>query len=123
MNAAGVRYHRAMAAPPKDDRKAVIDALLRALPGVANKKLGGLDAYLVGDRMFACLAPDGVGLRVPSAMATELQFSREHVSSFQPAGLPANREWIQLRRADPADFAQDAEIFKAAHAYVKSQAR
>ena len=112
-----------MPASPTDGRKAALDALLRALPGVTSKKLGGLDAWLVGDRMFACLAPDGVGLRVPSAMATELQFSREHVSSFQPAGLPSNREWVELRRDAPADYAKDLELFKAAYAFVKAQAR
>ena len=112
-----------MTAAPKDDRKAALDALLRALPGVTSKKLGGLDAWLVGDRMFACLAPGGVGLRLPAAMATELQFSREHVSSFQPAGLPSNREWVELRRDAPADYAKDLELFKAAYAFVKAQAR
>lgn len=106
-----------------DPRKSAVDALLAGLPGVAAKKLGGLDAWLVGDRMFACLAPEGIGLRVPSAMATELQFSREHVSSFQPSGLPANREWVQLKRDDPVDYAKDLEVFKAAHAFVKGQAR
>lgn len=106
-----------------DPRKAAVDALLKGLPGIASKKLGGLDAWLVGDRMFACLSPDGIGLRVPSAMATELQFSRDNVSSFQPSGLPPNREWIQLKRDDPADYAKDLEVFKAAHAFVKSQAR
>lgn len=112
-----------MPAAPKDDRKASLDALLRALPGVTSKKLGGLDAWLVGDCMFACLAPGGVGVRLPAAMATELQFSREHVSSFQPAGLPSNREWVLLQRADAEGFAADLEILKAAHAFVKSQAR
>ena len=106
-----------------DPRKAAIDALMLALPGVVGKKINGLDAYFVNDRMFACISGEGIGLRVPVAMANELQFSRENVGAFQPAGLPSSREWVQVNRADAADYAKDLEIFQAAHAYVKSAGR
>lgn len=100
-------------------RKSRLDALLLRLPGVAAKKINGLDAYFVGDRMFACISGEGVGLRLPISSATELQFSRAEVSPFQPAGMPANREWISINRADPADYEKDLEVFTAAHAFVK----
>lgn len=102
-----------------DPRKAQIDALLLALPGVVGKKINGLDAYFVNDRMFACISGGGIGLRVPAAMANELQFSRENVGAFQPAGLPSSKEWIQVNRADAAEYARDAELFQAAHEFVK----
>ena len=104
-------------------RKAQIDAILLALPGVATKKIGGLDAYLVKDRMFACINGNGIGIRLPVATARDLQFSRENVSAFQPAGLPASREWVQIDREDAADFAKDLELFRAALDFVKSAAR
>ena len=110
-------------ATPEAVRKAQLDALLLALPGVATKKINGLDAYFVGDRMFACISGKGVGLRLPVATATDLQFARENVVPFNPGGMASSREWIQIDRADPAEYAQDLELFQAAHAFVKGGGR
>ena len=101
------------------NRKEQIDALLLKLPGVKTKKIGGLDGYFVNDRMFACINGSGVGLRLPAATARELQFSRENVGTFQPAGLPSSREWIQVNRADASEYAQDLELFQASIDFVK----
>ena len=100
-------------------RKAQIDAVIMKIPGVVAKKLSGLDAYFVNDRMFACISGSGVGLRVPVATARELQFSRENVVPFQPAGVSGSKEWIQIDRADAADYEKDLELFKAAFDFVK----
>ena len=100
-------------------RKSQIDALLLKLPGVVSKKIGGLDGYFVNDRMFACISGNGVGLRLPVAMARDLQFSRENVTSFQPGGMAATREWIQIDRADAAEYEKDLELFQAALDFVK----
>jgi len=104
-------------------RKSLIDALLLKLPGVKTKKINNLDAYFVNDRMFACINGNGVGLRVPVAEARELQFSRQNVVPFNPAGLPSSKEWIQVEREDAAEFEKDMELFQAAFDFVKSQAR
>ncbi len=101
------------------DRKAQIDALLLALPGVTAKKINQLDAYLVSDRMFACISGKGIGLRLPVSVATELQFSRENVVPFTPGGMASTREWIQIDRADAADYAKDLELFQASIDFVK----
>jgi hypothetical protein len=105
---------------PASTRKAQIDAVLLKLPGVTTKKINGLDAYFVSDRMFACISGQGVGLRLPVATATELQFSRDNVVPFQPAGIGATREWIQIDRADAADYEKDLELFKASLEFVKA---
>ena len=110
-------------ATPEPTRKSQVDAILLELPGVVGKKINGLDAYFVGDRMFACISGEGVGLRLPVAAARELQFSRENVGTFQPAGLPSSREWIQVNRADAADYEKDLEIFQASIDFVKGSAR
>jgi hypothetical protein len=111
------------AAPAPDPRKSQIDAVLLKLPGVVAKKINGLDAYFVSDRMFACISGEGVGLRLPIPVATELQFSRADVGSFQPAGMPSSREWVQINRADAADYGKDLELFQASHAFVKAGGR
>ncbi|KAI5911901.1 hypothetical protein PA01_00720 [Azoarcus sp. PA01] len=100
-------------------RKAQLDALLLKLPGVSARKISGLDAYFVSDKMFACVSANGVGLRLPVAVATEAQFSRANVSAFQPGGLASTREWIQINREDAADYEKDLELFEASVAFVK----
>ena len=105
---------------PEPSRKAQIDALLLQLPGVSARKISGLDAYFFSDRMFACISGDGVGLRLPVATATELQFSRDNVFPFQPGGTASTREWIQINRADAAEYEKDLELFQAAVEFAKA---
>ena len=109
------------ATPPPPSRKSQIDAVLLKLPGVVAKKLNKLDAYFVNDRMFACISGQGVGLRLPAARVTELQFARGDVEPFQPGGLSAaaTREWVQINRADAADYEKDLPLFQAALEFVK----
>ena len=112
-----------MATDDSKSRKAQIDALLLKLPGASARKINGLDAYFVSDRMFACISGAGIGLRLPAAAATELHFSRDNVVPFQPAGMPSSREWIQIDRADAADYEKDLELFKAALEFAKAGRR
>jgi hypothetical protein len=105
---------------PESHRKAQIDALLLKLPGVSARKINGLDAYFVSDKMFACISGAGVGLRLPAATATELQFSRDNVVPFQPGGVVSTREWIQIDRAEAADYEKDLPLFQASLEFVKA---
>ena len=101
-------------------RKARLDALLLTLPGVSARKINSLDAYFVSDRMFACISGDGIGLRLPAATATELQFSRDNVFPFTPRGLPSTREWIQINRTNAAEYEQDLPLFQTSIKFVKA---
>ena len=108
---------------PEPTRKAQLDAVLLKLPGVSARKINGLDAYFVSDKMFACISGNGVGLRLPVPVATELQFSRGDVVAFQPAGLSSTREWIQIDRADATEYEKDLELFQASVDFVKAGRR
>jgi hypothetical protein len=108
---------------PESIRKAQVDAVLLKLPGVSARKINGLDAYFVSDKMFACISGNGIGIRLPVAVATELQFSRANVVPFAPGGTAGTREWIQIDRADAADYAQDLELFRASLEFVKAGRR
>ena len=112
-----------MAKSAESSRKAQIDAVLLKLPGVSTKKIGGLDGYFVNDRMFACISGQGIGLRLPVSVATELQFSRDNVVPFQPAGVGSTREWIQIDRAEAADYEKDLGLFQASLEFVKGGGR
>jgi hypothetical protein len=107
----------------KAARKAQIDALLLALPGASARKINNLDAYFVSDKMFACISGDGIGLRLPAATATELQFSRDNVVPFSPGGVASTREWIQINRTDAADYEKDLALFQASLDFVKTGRR
>jgi hypothetical protein len=105
--------------PEPPTRKSVIDGVVMQIPNVIAKKIGGLDAYFVNDRMFACINGAGVGVRVPAAVATELQFSRDNISPFQPAGMPKSREWVQIDREDAAEYEKDLPLFRQAFDFVR----
>jgi hypothetical protein len=107
----------------KSGRKAQIDALLLKLPGVSARKVNGLDAYFVSDKMFACISGEGVGLRLPVAAATELHFSRDNIVAFQPGGIASSREWIQINRADAAEYEKDLDLFRSSLEFVKTGRR
>jgi hypothetical protein len=105
---------------PKSSRKAQIDAFILTLPGVTGRKINGLDAYFISDKMFACISGEGVGLRLPVATATELQFSRDDVVPFQPGGVSSSREWIQIDHTNAADYEKDLPLFRASLEFVKA---
>ena len=105
---------------PESGRKAQVDALLLKLPGVSTRKINGLDAYFVKDKMFACISGNGIGLRLPVATATELQFSRDNVVPFQPGGMASSREWVQINRAEAAEYEKDLGLFQASLDFVKA---
>lgn len=109
--------------PPKSARKEQIDALLLKLPGVTARKINGLDAYFVADKMFACISGNGIGIRLPVATATEMQFSRANVTTFSPGGMASTREWIQIDREDAADYEKDLDLFQASLDFVKAGRR
>ena len=100
-------------------RKSQIDAVLKQIPGVTAKKIGGMDGYFVSDRMFACISGNGVGMRLPVATARELQFSRGDVTSFQPRGVASTQEWIQIDREDASAYEKDLDLFRASVDFVK----
>ena len=105
---------------PKSERKTQIDALLLTLPGASARKINGLDAYFVKDKMFACISGDGIGLRLPIATATELQFARNDVVAFQPGGIASTREWIQINCAEAADYEKHLALFQTSLEFVKT---
>ena len=81
--------------------------------------MAGLPAYFVNKRMFACIANGGVGVRLSTSETAELQFSRDNIGPFQPRGMPSTREWVQINRKDPVDYAKDLELFRASIEFVR----
>jgi hypothetical protein len=101
-------------------RKEQIDNILLKLAGASARKINGLDAYFVSDKMFACISGAGIGLRLPVATAVELQFSRANVVAFRPTGMPSTREWIQIDREDASEYQEDVALFQSSIDFVKA---
>lgn len=99
--------------------KAMLDSFLLKIPGVEAGEMTGLCAYFINKGTFACICNGGVGIRLPTSVAAELQFSRDNVVPFQPKGRPSTREWIQIDRADFADYEKDLEIFNSSIEFVR----
>lgn len=111
-----------MASPDPVDlsHKRVLDAMLLKFPGVEAGEMTGLLAYFVGKKMFACICNGGVGVRLSSAEAADLQFSKDNVVPFEPKGRRSTREWIQINHQDSADYEKDLEIFRSSVAFVRA---
>lgn len=111
-----------MASPDPVDlsHKRVLDTILLKFPGVEAGEMTGLLAYFVGKKMFACICNGGVGIRLSSADAANLQFSKDNVVPFEPKGRRSTREWIQINHQDSADYEKDLEIFRSSVAFVRA---
>lgn len=105
--------------PITQSHKAALDGILLKIHGVTAADMGGLPAYFINKRMFACISNGGVGLRLSATEAANLQFSRGDVVAFQPKGVPATREWIQINHAESGDYANDVDVFNASVEFVK----
>jgi predicted DNA-binding protein (MmcQ/YjbR family) len=100
-----------------------IDELLLKLPGVSARRIGSLDAYVVADKMFACVGDKGMGLRLPANVATELQFSCQYIKSYAPGGMASTREWVQVEFDKPEDLAKDMDLVQQSLKFVKKGRR
>jgi hypothetical protein len=101
-------------------RKAVLDGVLLKIPGVTAGEMTGLPAYFVNKRMFACIANGGVGIRLATGDAANLQFSRQDVVAFEPKGRPSTREWVQINHDNSSDYEKDLEVFRASVEFVRA---
>lgn len=77
----------------------------------------GHPAYYVGGRLFACIMGDGVGIKVPAALAAQLVAGGTAIP-FQPYGKPPMREWIFLRHRAVEEYRSDETILRQSAAFV-----
>jgi len=60
---------------------------------------------------------------LPSArkgVRTLFWLTRDNVVPFQPAGMASSREWIQIDRAEAAEYEKDLQLFQASLEFVKA---
>ena len=98
--------------------KEVLDSFLLNIPIVKPGKMYGHPAYYVGGKLFASLYIDGVCVKVPESLASEL-LKKKEIVHFQPMGRKM-REWIQINRNKSEDYLKDQDIFDASIEFVSS---
>jgi hypothetical protein len=100
----------------------ILDSFLLKIPGVVPGKMFGYPAYYMGKKLFACLYEEGVGIKVPEALASELN-GKEGILHFQPMGRAKMREWIQINRKDSKEYLKDQDIFDSSIEFVSSTSK
>lgn len=101
--------------------KEVLDSFLLKIPIVRPGKMFGYPAYYVGNKLFACVYGDVVGVKVPESLAHTL-LQQHDITYFQPMGRRKMREWIQIQRDSSDNYRKDREIFEASIRYAISLA-
>lgn len=102
--------------------KTVLDSILLGFNGVRAGKMFGYPSYYVLNKLFACVYREGIGIKVPEDLATEL-LKKRHIVPFQPLGKSKMREWIQINRKRSEDYKKDITLFQASIAFVKGQSK
>ena len=74
----------------------IVDTICAALPGAhwASHHAGGLDAWKVGDRMFACIGTSNDGVSVKCADVAAAQFLIEIGAADKAAYF--HRSWVRV---------------------------
>lgn len=90
--------------------KIFIDSILLKIPGVVAGKMFGFPAYFINKKLFACIYENGIGVKIPANMASEL-IGKDGIIHFQPLGKSKMKEWIQISRDNPDEYIRDMEIF------------
>ncbi len=99
------------------EHKEFLDGFLLPCYDVQTKKMFGYPAYWINGKMFACLYEDGVGIKIPESLATEL-LEKSNIIHFQPGNRSKMSEWIQINRKRSSDYEEDKGIFEASMKFV-----
>jgi hypothetical protein len=104
----------------KSEIKNILDTFLLTMPNVVPGQMFGYPAYFVNKKLFACVYEEGVGLKLPLALVSELVDEPEIVP-FIPLGRRRMKEWVQINREQPADYIQDRALFEKSVVFTASQ--
>jgi hypothetical protein len=103
------------------NHKAVLDDILLGDPHIRPGKMFGYPAYYVGRKLCLCLYEDGVGIKVPAQIASQLLETDTNAVPFQPLGRPRMKEWAQINLENSEDFRKYRSIFDQSIRYIQSK--
>lgn len=102
--------------------KEALDAFLLDNPEVEPGKAFGMPAYYVNGKMFAGVFADGATVKVPEDSVADL-LERDGYEPFSPMEGRRMKNWLLIRRDDPAELAKEKDTFDLAfqHVYALSK--
>jgi hypothetical protein len=98
--------------------KEILDSFLLKNPFVKPGKMYGHPAYYIGGKLFASLYLEGVCVKVPETIKSDLLL-KDYIEPFTPMGRKM-KEWILINRKKSEDYLKDKDIFKLSIEYVAS---
>jgi hypothetical protein len=97
----------------------VLRKMLLPIPGVSAGKMFGFPAFYFRGRLFACVYGDGVGLKLPEALANDL-IGTDGIVPFEPMGRKRMKGWVQINRPVSEDYPGDEAIFRQSIEFIST---
>lgn len=98
----------------------VVSRILAELPGVTSRPMFGLPAWYAGDKLFACVYGEGVGLRFNERRARQLK-TVTGFFPFRPYGRAETKGWVSLVRDIPGQYVAYRSLFVESAACAQGQ--
>jgi hypothetical protein len=102
-------------------RADVAERLVRLLRRISGVRVGtaitGRPTFYAGDKVFAFVNRDGVVVKLPEETIRTLR-GDHGVGPFVMKGRPKMKEWVVIRRDDPAAYDADLPLFREAAAFA-----
>jgi hypothetical protein len=98
--------------------KSIMDGLLLGMPGVKGSKAFGYPAYKVNGKVFAFVADNSVGIKLPAERVQSLVAGGGAMKPFEVADGVVWREWVSIDRPQSDDYAQDIDLFEESLSFV-----
>ena len=89
-------------------------------PASAQERLTASTPTLPPTKCSLALAATALDCGCQSPPRRSCIFPGGNVVRFQPGGMASTREWIQIDRADAADYEKDLPLFQASVEFVKA---
>jgi hypothetical protein len=100
----------------------VLDSMLLSMPGVKRGQAFGQPAYYINGKMFACLNPTGVSVKLPKEQAAALIDGSTFVP-FEPMPGRAMGGWVLVIHPEAENYRQDESLLQQAFEYVSQLAK
>ena len=102
-----------------ETRKAKMDEMLLAMPGVKASKTFGYPAYKIAGKVFAFVGSKGVAIKLPEERVNALMDGKT-LKQFEVGDGVVWRQWLSIQRAESEDYDQDAALFEESVEFLLS---
>lgn len=102
------------------DQKDSLDEMLLGWPDIEAGEMFGHPSYQIQGKVFASLMENGISLKMPPAVITNL-LQQKNISPFMPIPGQVLRHWIFIQVDDSMDYADYGPYVEQALAFVAAE--